>query len=236
MKLPEEVKPNQDIFIPMTIGPDGFPQVAPGFGDFKPEHGQLYDCEDLGDNLFNCTIVQGPCSGESLVTNDAMKIKQHIEGGQDGSLCSQKKPDTPTGGVKDPVVLTTEESPESGVAEATTETTSVTEEDEEEDDEDMTTDSPPLSSMSYQEICGTTPWVNKTTQKTPRAGRKRGSKHVFSKSFWRQFKRKGRIVNGERAEYGEWPWQVSLRQWRTGENGWTINYCLTMFVFSNLPA
>jgi hypothetical protein len=23
-------------------------------------------------------------------------------------------------------------------------------------------------------------------------------------------------VNGERSEYGQWPWQISLRQWRTG--------------------
>ena len=28
--------------------------------------------------------------------------------------------------------------------------------------------------------------------------------------------RQGRIVNGETSDYAEWPWQISLRQWRTG--------------------
>jgi hypothetical protein len=32
--------------------------------------------------------------------------------------------------------------------------------------------------------------------------------------MWAHF-RSGKIVNGDKSEYGEWPWQVSLRQWRT---------------------
>ena len=51
-------------------------------------------------------------------------------------------------------------------------------------------------------------------------GRSEGFKqfHASSSSFGRrkkQIPRQGRIINGTKAEFGVWPWQVSLRQWNS---------------------
>ena len=41
-----------------------------------------------------------------------------------------------------------------------------------------------------------------------------GDSNSRDAKMWAHF-RSGKIVNGDKSEYGEWPWQVSLRQWRT---------------------
>ena len=59
---------------------------------------------------------------------------------------------------------------------------------------------------------------------TRRDSVRRWGRHISFGNAWAN--RQGRIVNGMTADYGEWPWQVSLRQWRTGK---AIFICTTIY-------
>merc|ERR1719245_407556 len=214
----------------MIMGDDGSPQVAPGYDGIKPENGQMFDCTEMEEGLFNCTVVDTLSSkNDTLVTSDIDQIKTHLEntGGVSEAVTTDTppQPEAPAGSVvtETPPTTTSTSTTSSTTTLTTSSTTSLpstpdtrtteaTTEEEEEEEESVT--DKPLSKLTYKEACGRTPWLDevfRASQASPRSGRKIGGES----KFWRQFTRKGKIVNGEKAEYGEWPWQVSLRQWRT---------------------
>jgi len=63
-----------------------------------------------------------------------------------------------------------------------------------------------FENMSYSDICGQQPWLNQNF-------RSKVSKYLPKSP--KSYSRQGRVVNGQRTNYAEWPWQISLRQWRT---------------------
>jgi len=204
----DETKPNTDTWVPLQVGADGGLQEAIGLGGAKPQQGQFYNCSVISEGVYNCSIVDGPSKGESLVTTDLSDIKNLIDS---------------TGGVGKPVIIDYEDviEPEAPIAPAVTPSPT-----------DKPTDKPteqttlptresstekPLHSMTFKEACGRTPWLNETFRSihaSPRSARMIGRNPKVN-NLWKQLNRRGKIVNGEKAEYGEWPWQVSLRQWRT---------------------
>ena len=118
-------KPNSSSWVPMIMGDDGSPQVAPGYDGIKPENGQMFDCTEMAEGLFNCTVVEGPTAGknDSLVTSDIDQIKTHLEntGGVSEAVTgdSQPQPEAPAGTVGT-------EAPDLTTSTATTTVTSTT--------------------------------------------------------------------------------------------------------------
>ena len=155
---PDEDKPNEQTFIPVIIGPDGSPQIAPGYEGPGPSGSGMYNCTELGGGVFNCTIVAGPCKGDNLVTSDAMAVKNHIENIAAGNLCGTAG----TGAASGPGLGQPEPESPAGPATAEPSGSTASSSPAEDDAEEAHFHSLPLSSMTYQEICGKTPWLNKT--------------------------------------------------------------------------
>ena len=155
---PDEDKPNEQTFIPVIIGPDGSPQIAPGYEGPGPSGSGMYNCTELGGGVFNCTIVAGPCKGDNLVTSDAMAVKNHIENIAAGNLCGTAG----TGAASGPGLGQPEPESPAGPATAEPAGSTASSSPAEDDAEEPHFHSLPLSSMTYQEICGKTPWLNKT--------------------------------------------------------------------------
>ena len=190
----------EDIWVLMKVGADGVPQVAPGYEHFQPQSGQMYNCSELGEGLYNCTVVDGPIHSKgncSIVTSDLSEIQKCLQntGGatQPASLpggSDPPEPSAPTGSVVSEAPDTTSTISPSPTTDTSTDTTTT-----EETDTTTTETVKPLDKLSYKEVCGRTPWLNETfrnSQASPRSGRKIGE----SSKFWRQFYRQPKIVNG----------------------------------------
>lgn len=81
-----------------------------------------------------------------------------------------------------------------------------------------------INNMTYSEICGTRPWkFVKEYQNIYPEGNKSGKSysgkyenHNYNLKFSQQVPRNRRIIQGNKADYGEWPWQISIRKWKNG--------------------
>ena len=191
---------HEDVWVLMKVGADGVPQVAPGYEHFQPQSGQMYNCSEVGEGLYNCTVVDGPIhstSNCSIVTSDISEIQKCIEAG--GATKPVKLPGEPVEPQPPaPTVSVVSEVPDKTTtippSPSTEETDTITKETDTITEKPDTT-AKPLDKLNYKEVCGRTPWLNETfrnSEASPRSGRKIGEKD----QFWRQFFRQPRIVNG----------------------------------------
>jgi len=196
-----------------------------GLGGAKMKPGQFYNCSVISEvqKTYNCTIVTGPGStNTSVVSSNLQDIKDAIEAAG-GFFAGEpiiievddvEGPTTPFG---EPIT------PKPNVD---TKTSTSKETDSGSVKSPISVKEKPLHSMTFKEACGRQVWLNATYRAqhaSPRSGRMIGEEHpstdlssiVNGLYDYSGSRRTGKIVNGEKAEYGEWPWQVSLRQWRT---------------------